>query len=98
MSNGLRLRVLRDNASLTRPAYLEFDLEEESGVRGDRGGDAPLAVSLLRGDDQLADTAGSHPDEPFAALDRLSVGGEPVHGDALTAAIGFSDRGGGQPR
>jgi hypothetical protein len=28
VSNGLQLRVLRDNASLTRPAYLEFDLEE----------------------------------------------------------------------
>ncbi|MCX8033409.1 MAG: N-6 DNA methylase [Thermoleophilia bacterium] len=27
VSNGLRLRVLRDNRSLTRPAYLEFDLE-----------------------------------------------------------------------
>jgi hypothetical protein len=26
-SNGLRLRVLRDNASLTRSAYVEFDLE-----------------------------------------------------------------------
>ncbi|HLO29877.1 MAG TPA: hypothetical protein VK249_12115, partial [Anaerolineales bacterium] len=27
VSNGLRLRLLRDNASLTRQAYLEFDLE-----------------------------------------------------------------------
>lgn len=27
VSNGLTLRVLRDNASLTRQAYLEFDLE-----------------------------------------------------------------------
>jgi hypothetical protein len=27
LSNGLTLRVLRDNASLTRSAYLEFDLE-----------------------------------------------------------------------
>ena len=27
VSNGLRLRVLRDNASFTRAAYLEFDLE-----------------------------------------------------------------------
>jgi hypothetical protein len=27
VSNGLRLRALRDNASLTRQAYLEFDLE-----------------------------------------------------------------------
>jgi hypothetical protein len=27
VSNGLSLRVLRDNASLTRQAYLEFDLE-----------------------------------------------------------------------
>ena len=27
LSNGLRLRLLRDNASLTRQAYLEFDLE-----------------------------------------------------------------------
>jgi len=28
VSNGRQLRILRDNASLTRPAYLEFDLEE----------------------------------------------------------------------
>lgn len=27
VSNGLRLRVLRDNASMTRQAYVEFDLE-----------------------------------------------------------------------
>lgn len=27
LSNGLKLRLLRDNASLTRPAYVEFDLE-----------------------------------------------------------------------
>ena len=27
VSNGLRLRLLRDNASLTRAAFLEFDLE-----------------------------------------------------------------------
>jgi SOS-response transcriptional repressor LexA len=27
VSNGLRLRLLRDNVSLTRPAYVEFDLE-----------------------------------------------------------------------
>jgi hypothetical protein len=27
VANGLRLRILRDNASLTRQAYLEFDLE-----------------------------------------------------------------------
>lgn len=27
VSNGLRMRLLRDNASLTRQAYLEFDLE-----------------------------------------------------------------------
>jgi hypothetical protein len=27
LSNGLRLRILRDNASLTRQAYVEFDLE-----------------------------------------------------------------------
>jgi hypothetical protein len=27
LSNGLRLRILRDNASLTRLAYVEFDLE-----------------------------------------------------------------------
>ena len=27
LSNGLRLRVLRDNASLTRQAFLDFDLE-----------------------------------------------------------------------
>src|SRR6185437_16377197 len=28
VSNGLLLRVLRDNSSLTRQAYIEFDLEE----------------------------------------------------------------------
>lgn len=27
LSNGLRLRILRDNASLTRQAYVEFDLQ-----------------------------------------------------------------------
>ncbi|MHC4458682.1 MAG: Eco57I restriction-modification methylase domain-containing protein, partial [Planctomycetota bacterium] len=27
LSNGLRLRILRDNISLTRQAYVEFDLE-----------------------------------------------------------------------
>jgi hypothetical protein len=27
LSNGLRLRILRDNSSLTRQAYVEFDLE-----------------------------------------------------------------------
>src|SRR5207249_9770944 len=27
VSNGLRLRILRDNVSLTRQAYVEFDLE-----------------------------------------------------------------------
>jgi hypothetical protein len=27
VSNGLRLRVLRDNARLTRQAYVEFDLQ-----------------------------------------------------------------------
>ena len=27
VSNGLRLRILRDNASLTRQAYVELDLE-----------------------------------------------------------------------
>src|SRR5437764_3750776 len=27
VSNGLRLRLLRDNISLTRQAYVEFDLE-----------------------------------------------------------------------
>ena len=37
ISNGKQLRVLRDNASLTRPAYLEFDLEGmmEGGVFAD---------------------------------------------------------------
>lgn len=27
VSNGLTLRILRDNPSLTRPAYVEVDLE-----------------------------------------------------------------------
>ena len=27
ISNGLQLRILRDNASLRRAAYVEFDLE-----------------------------------------------------------------------
>lgn len=37
VSNGRQLRILRDNASLTRPAYLEFDLEGmmEGGVFAD---------------------------------------------------------------
>jgi hypothetical protein len=36
VSNGLRLRVLRDNASLTRQAYVEWDLE--AMMSGDRRG------------------------------------------------------------
>lgn len=37
VTNGKRLRLLRDNASLTRPAYVEFDLEAmmEGGVYAD---------------------------------------------------------------
>ncbi|MBI4506368.1 MAG: N-6 DNA methylase, partial [Chloroflexi bacterium] len=37
VSNGLRLRLLRDNASLTRQAYVEFDLEAmlDGGVWAD---------------------------------------------------------------
>jgi predicted nucleic acid-binding protein len=37
VTNGRQLRILRDNASLTRPAYLEFDLEGmmEGGVFAD---------------------------------------------------------------
>ena len=37
VSNGRQLRILRDNASLTRPAYLEFDIEGmmEGGVFAD---------------------------------------------------------------
>lgn len=35
-----------------------------------------------------------HAEDPFAALDRLSVGGEPVHQEALAAAMRISDRGG----
>src|SRR6266702_693939 len=31
VSNGLRLRILRDNVSLTRQAYVEFDLEAMMG-------------------------------------------------------------------
>lgn len=36
-TDGLRLRLLRDNASLTRPAYIEVDLERifESGLYAD---------------------------------------------------------------
>jgi carbamoyltransferase len=33
-------------------------------------------------------------DDPFAALDRLSVGGEPVYQEALAAAMRVSERGG----
>jgi Eco57I restriction-modification methylase len=37
VSNGLRLRILRDNAALTRQAYVEFDLEAmmDGGVYSD---------------------------------------------------------------
>ena len=41
VSNGRRLRLLRDNASLTRAAYVEFDLEEMFG------GDAYSDFALL---------------------------------------------------
>ena len=34
VTNGLRLRLLRDNESLTRPAYVEFDLETMMGDDG----------------------------------------------------------------
>jgi carbamoyltransferase len=34
-----------------------------------------------------------HSDDPFAALDRLSVGGEPVYQEALAAAVRVTDRG-----
>ena len=40
VSNGLRLRILRDNASFTRPAYVEFDLE--SMMTGERYADFAL--------------------------------------------------------
>jgi hypothetical protein len=44
ISNGLRLRVLRDNASLTRQAYLEFDLGRCSAAKS-----ADFAVLWLAG-------------------------------------------------
>jgi len=40
VSNGLTLRILRDNASLTRAAYLEFDLE--SMMNGEQYADFSL--------------------------------------------------------
>jgi carbamoyltransferase len=67
------------------------------GPRGDiPGGDGLLrcarrlaaAVQIERAAD------GGHADDPFALLDRLSVGGEPVHQEALAAAMRVSDRGG----
>lgn len=70
---------------------------EGLGPRGDIAGADGLmrCARRLSAALQLERAAdGSHPEDPFAALDRLSVGGEPVHGDALAAAIGISDRGG----
>ena len=40
VSNGLRLRILRDNVSLTRRAYVEFDLE--AMMNGERYADFVL--------------------------------------------------------
>lgn len=45
VSNGLRLRVLRDNKSLTRQAYLEFDLE--AMLEGEQYSDFVLLYLLL---------------------------------------------------
>jgi carbamoyltransferase len=63
--------------------------------------DIPGADGLLRCARRLAGalqieraSEGGPPDDPFAVLDRLSVGGEPVHQEALTAAVRTTDRGG----
>lgn len=45
VSNGLRLRVLRDNKSLTRQAFLEFDLE--AMMEGEQYSDFVLLYLLL---------------------------------------------------
>lgn len=45
VSNGLRLRVLRDNKSLTRQAYLEFDLE--AMMEGEQYSDFVVLFLLL---------------------------------------------------
>ncbi|MHB1317746.1 MAG: Eco57I restriction-modification methylase domain-containing protein [Anaerolineae bacterium] len=54
VSNGLRLRLLRDNASLTRQAYVEFDLE--SMLQGEQYADFAVLwlachQSRVEGDD-----------------------------------------------
>ena len=50
-SNGVRLRLMRDNASLTRPAYIEADLRrifEADAVRRFRRALAPRPCQPLR--------------------------------------------------
>ena len=49
VSNGLKLRVLRDNASLTRPAYIEADLEAIFAEHGNIGpASVPIVLSKLK--------------------------------------------------
>lgn len=69
---------------------------EGLGPRGDIAGAEPLmrcarrlaaAMQIGKG------VEGGHADDPFAALDRMSVGGEPVHQDAIATAMRISDRG-----
>ena len=64
-------------------------------------GDIPGADGLMRCARRLAaalqmerSRENGQADDPFAVLDRLSVGGEPVYQDALAAAVRVSDRGG----
>ena len=88
VSNGLRLRILRDNASLTRQAYLEFDLE--SMMLGESYSDFVLLwllchqsrVEAERPDDcWLEKWSQASKDRSVRALDQLRKGVE----DAISA-------------
>ena len=57
VSNGLALRVLRDNATLTRQAYLEFDLE--SMMEGEQYADFSLLWLICH----TSRVAGAKPEE-----------------------------------
>ncbi|MFO7684281.1 MAG: hypothetical protein R6X34_29980, partial [Chloroflexota bacterium] len=72
VSNGLRFRILRDNVSLTRAAYVEFDLE--AMFNGELYSDFTLfwllchqsrvEVGALREAPNLADDPGENPSSP----------------------------------
>lgn len=83
LSNGLKLRILRDNASLTRQAYVEFDLE--AMMLGENYSDFVLLWLLCHQSRVEADKAGdcwlekwsqTSRQQGVRALDQLRAGVE----------------------